>query len=326
MMHLWLMVLLCSPALAWTPPHLSDTGLMGEEVVEDVVEDVVDDDVAEEAPAPALTPVTMVVVPATPQAEGLTEPARHYLPGMPLRGLKATLLLAVLALLLLSGELSLRLVSRRLAPQGLLPRAAETTRVVLRVLLVAVVLGLGASLLPGYLAPALPIFLVALAVALGWSSRDLLPDLVAGLVIVAERRIRPGYRLTVGDKVGVVESVGLRATWLRDGAGRRLALPNRSLVSGAVAADDQRWPLIEARVHVMPGTDPGTTRTILAEAALLSPWVAPEGEITALPSRDPGQWRVRARLLEARFAERFEAALQEEVDCALRTGLLTPPT
>ena len=58
--------------------------------------------------------------------------------------------------------------------------------------------------------------LMAGGAALGWSARDVLPDIIAGLVITFERRIRKGMWVRGEGFSGSVEQLGLRASWLRD--------------------------------------------------------------------------------------------------------------
>ena len=59
-------------------------------------------------------------------------------------------------------------------------------------------------------------------------------------------------------------------------------------------------------------------RRALVEAAISSPWVRSDERPTARQDgSDPRLWRVRAQLLEMRFAERFEGDLLERTEDVL---------
>ena len=55
-------------------------------------------------------------------------------------------------------------------------------------------------LLPLSLRPAVPWVLVAAGVALGWSARDMLRDILAAVVLLVERRLRPGIRIRTQER------------------------------------------------------------------------------------------------------------------------------
>jgi small conductance mechanosensitive channel len=62
--------------------------------------------------------------------------------------------------------------------------------------------------------------------ALGFGAQSLVKDLIAGFFIILEDQIRVGDVVQVGDKGGLVESVGLRVMVLRDISGNRIIIPN----------------------------------------------------------------------------------------------------
>ncbi|MBN2799712.1 MAG: mechanosensitive ion channel [Deltaproteobacteria bacterium] len=260
----------------------------------------------EAAPAQPLRP-QVVRVPVAPSHEAPT--LRSYLPGIPWRGARAGFAFVALMLALIGGDQLLGRLSHRLTPYGLLPALHGTSRAALR--LVAMGAGLAAisAFLPRSLAPALPFLIVTVAVALGWSARDLLPDLVAGFILLVERRVRPRRWLQIRGHAGIVEHIGLRATWLRDASGRTIAIPNRDLLSQPLEADPLRWPAVEVLVH-----SPVQSRRLIQETALSLPWVASEGTVYVISGEQPEEWRVRIRLIEAAYTERFRGALQELLD------------
>lgn len=261
--------------------------------------------------APAETEPPIIIVPP----QGPLQPARDalrdaLLPELPMRGLRNGLALLLLAI---ASALMANLARRSrapLLPDGILPTTLRLVETVARILVVFFVLGVLAAWLPASIAPGLPWVVVAIAVAVGWSARDVLPDLVAWLLLSLEGNLRPGQWLSVEGRRGRVERVGMRATRLRDHLGNVVLMPNRFLVRAPVTAD-VGWPTIEVRLRLDPAHGPARIRSALREAAELSPWVAPcEPEVY----RDGEAWVVRLDLLDGTFADRVEGTLAERVE------------
>jgi hypothetical protein len=208
-----------------------------------------------------------------------------------------------------------RRIREALPTRGVFPRLLQLAHVALRLLVVGLGVALLVSLLPLWMGPALPWVLLAAAAAIGWSARDLLPDVVAGIVVLFERRIRRGVWLAGEGFSGTVIGVGLRATWLVDPRGHRIAVPNRHLLSGPIVSDRAVGAEHEVTLRMESAYPASQVRQALLDAVLQSPWVPPGAAPVVL--RDPDQphlWRVRSRLLEARYAPRFEGELLERAE------------
>src|SRR5690606_28410777 len=113
--------------------------------------------------------------------------------------------------------------------------------------------------------------LMALGLVLLWAGRDLLPDLLAGLVMVLERRVRRGIWVAAEDFAAVVERRGLRATCLRGGRGHRIAVPNVLLLRAPVTSRLGRAPMHEVTVRVPERTRAQQARDALRDAVMASP-------------------------------------------------------
>lgn len=161
--------------------------------------------------------------------------------------------------------------------------------------------------------------LVVLAVVVGWSVRDLFADVVAGAILAAERRVKKGMWVSGDGFQGTVEGRSLRATWLRDGQGHRLTVPNRAMVSAPMVYDAASDAEHEVVVRLEGYDDAGKVRLALTDAILSSPWVLAGAKPVVLRDpADPVVWRVRTRLLEPRFSVHFEGELLERVEDLLR--------
>jgi small-conductance mechanosensitive channel len=188
----------------------------------------------------------------------------------------------------------------------------------LRLAGVAVVLAIVLKLIPGAQDWILWTLLI-LAVVVGWSIRDLFADLVAGVILAAERRVKKGVWVSGEGFQGTVEGRSLRATWLRDGQGHRLTVPNRAMVGAPMVYDSGADAEHEVVVRLEGYEDAGKVRLALTDAILSSPWVlAGATPVVLRDPADPVVWRVRTKLLEPRFSVHFEGELLERVEDLLR--------
>jgi small-conductance mechanosensitive channel len=161
--------------------------------------------------------------------------------------------------------------------------------------------------------------LVVLALVVGWSVRDLFADIVAGTILAAERRVKKGVWVSGEGFQGTVEGRSLRATWLRDGQGHRLTVPNRAMVGAPMVYDSGADAEHEVEVRLEGYDDAGKVRSALTDAILSSPWVlAGATPVVLRDPADPVVWRVRTKLLEPRFSVHFEGELLERVEDLLR--------
>jgi hypothetical protein len=189
---------------------------------------------------------------------------------------------------------------------------------VLRVVALGLLIAIISRLVPGdqdWILWALAI----LALVVGWSVRDLFADVVAGGILAAERRVKKGMWVSGDGFQGTVEGRSLRATWLRDGQGHRLTVPNRAMVGAPMLYDAGADAEHEVEVRLEGYDDAGRVRMALTDAILSSPWVL--AGATPVVLRDPGDpvvWRVRTKLLEPRFSVHFEGELLERVEDLLR--------
>lgn len=267
----------------------------------------------EAAPAP----IDVRVVGCGPAAEsiGLSLPERQL----------STLGLILLLFVTLLGLAVIDRVRRPLPEQGLLPRVLGAAHLALRLAAVVMVLNVASRLLPGWLAPFLLIGVIAAALAIGIGAVwPWLPDVVGGVLLLAERRVRAGLWLIGDGFAGQIERVGPRVTTLRAADGSLFTIPNRQLVSRTVHTSAQRFAETKVALEV-PDAPATEVRAAIRDAVLCSPYV-PSHPLLAI-ARDasqPRRWTVTVRLLDARFGRDFEGQLLERVEEALAPRAETP--
>ncbi|MCB9762394.1 MAG: mechanosensitive ion channel family protein [Alphaproteobacteria bacterium] len=269
------------------------------------------DEPPDEAPAQPDTPPPQ-------QAETPTQPqplVRPLLPEAPQPSGGAVIAWLLAGLLGLGLSRLAERPRQTLNRRGVLPDALRLLISASRLFAIGAFLVATLYAMPRGWAPAVPFVLVGAALALGWTARDLLRDLLAGVIITTEGRFLPDQRIRYQGHAGVIQEIGFRSLVVVDDDGVRLTIPNRRLLEEAVATDNDPFAPVEVYVHVAKGAGAGHVRQILEELALLSPYVAPSRPPHVY--RDPDKadvWIVEARLIHARYARSFRGALVELAD------------
>ena len=74
----------------------------------------------------------------------------------------------------------------------------------------------------------------ALAIGVGFGSQKILNNFVSGLILMAERPIRVGDLIQLGDLHGTIEHIGTRSTRVRTGTNLEIIVPNSSFLENNV--------------------------------------------------------------------------------------------
>jgi small-conductance mechanosensitive channel len=74
----------------------------------------------------------------------------------------------------------------------------------------------------------------AIAIGVGFGSQALVGNFIGGLIMLAERPVRLGERITFGNYDGVVEDVGFRCTKLRTANDHLVTIPNSTLINESI--------------------------------------------------------------------------------------------
>lgn len=122
---------------------------------------------------------------------------------------------------------------------------AEAIGSVLRSFVTAVVFGMAALLVMGELGFNLGPLLASasiVGVALGFGAQSLVKDLIAGLFMLLEDQYGVGDSVDLGDAIGVVETVGLRVTTVRDMRGVLWYIRNGEIIR--VGNKSQGWAMV----------------------------------------------------------------------------------
>lgn len=140
------------------------------------------------------------------------------------------------------------------------------------VVVVAVLFGID---LLGIDLTALTVFSGAFGLAVGFGLQKTFGNLIAGLILLMDRSVKPGDVIVVGDTFGQVTKIGVRAVSIVTRDGKEHLLPNEQLMTEPV--ENWSYTSRNVRVHIKVGvaydSDLALAQRLMIEAASASPRV-----------------------------------------------------
>ncbi len=116
----------------------------------------------------------------------------------------------------------------------------------------------------------------ALSLGLGFGLQEIFANFVSGLILLFERPVRVGDIVVVGDLLGKVTRIKIRATTVRDLDNKELVVPNKEFVTGRFV----NWTLTDSlvrmrvKVGVAYGSDTDRAKKLLVQAGRECPFAA----------------------------------------------------
>lgn len=109
----------------------------------------------------------------------------------------------------------------------------------------------------------------AVSVGLGFGLQEIFANFVSGLILLFERPVRVGDVVTVGNVVGRVTRIRIRATTIQDWDRKELVVPNREFVTSQFVNWTLSDPIVRMtiKVGVAYGTDTEQALQMLLQAA-----------------------------------------------------------
>ncbi|MCA1749735.1 MAG: mechanosensitive ion channel [Sphingomonadales bacterium] len=122
---------------------------------------------------------------------------------------------------------------------------------------------------------ALAFFGGALGLAVGFGMQKTVGNLIAGIILLWDRSIKPGDVIEVGESFGWVNKIGVRAVSIITRDGKEHLIPNEILMTEEVV--NWSYSSLEVRVHIEVGVsyncDIKLAQELMREAAIESPRV-----------------------------------------------------
>ncbi|MEO6092802.1 MAG: mechanosensitive ion channel domain-containing protein [Novosphingobium sp.] len=134
---------------------------------------------------------------------------------------------------------------------------------------VIVVAGLVGIDLLGIDLTAFTVFSGAFGLAVGFGLQKTLGNLIAGLILLMDRSVKPGDVIVVGDTFGAVSKIGVRAVSVVTRDGKEHLIPNEQLMTEPV--ENWSYSSRDVRVHIPVGvgydSDLAVAQQLMIEAA-----------------------------------------------------------
>jgi len=170
----------------------------------------------------------------------------------------------------------------------------------------------------------------ALAICVGFGSQNVVNNFISGVILLAERPIKLGDLIEMGDVYGTVERIGLRSTRVRTGDNVHIILPNASILEGQVInwTHNDQTVRVRLNVGIAYGSPTREAERLILQALIAHPKVHATPEPLVL-FMDFGN---DALMFEARFwvtmrslldRLRIESELRYEIDDAFREAGIT---
>jgi len=216
---------------------------------------------------------------------GLREPARQALDSMAVvvGGLRISLLLVLkaTALLLITLWLANMLadfIDRRLRTSVDLTASVQVLiGKLIRILLISVAVVVAMSTV-GIDLSALAFFSGAIGVGIGFGLQKIVSNLVSGIILLADKSIKPGDVISVGEHFGRVGFMGARYTSVDTRDGREYLIPNEDFITQRVANWSFSSELVRLSIkfNTTYDSDPRKAQAAAVEAALRVERVLPK--------------------------------------------------
>jgi len=216
---------------------------------------------------------------------GLLDPVEDALDsaGVVVGGLRITALVAIKATVLLllalwAATATSNFLDRRLRSysdltpsiQVLLGKLVRVALITFAVLVVLSSVGIDFS--------ALALFSGAVGVGVGFGLQKIVSNLVSGIILLADKSIKPGDIITLGDNWGWVDTMGARYTSVVSPDGREYLIPNEDFVTQRVinwSYSNERVGL-DVKFGVSYASDPHQVRAVALAAVTALPRVLNE--------------------------------------------------
>jgi len=158
--------------------------------------------------------------------------------------------------------------------------------------------------------------LASSGLAIGLGAQDLIKDLIAGIVILADRPFQLGDRVKIQDAYGEIDQIGLRSTKLTTADDTRVTIANSTLIGGLVWNSNGGVPDCQVSTDLLLPIDVDleVALKIGYESAYSSPYLLRSKPVVVLLSDQFDQMPyLRLRIKAYVFDHRYEPRLMSDI-------------
>jgi len=180
---------------------------------------------------------------------------------------KVVLFLLAAAIAVITARLTSFVLDHDVLPRMRLARGVpDTISTTTRYLIIGLGLLIAASM-AGVDLTQITLILGALSVGIGFGLQNIVNNFISGIILLFERPIQVGDTVQVGELLGVVRGIGIRASNVRTYSGAEVIVPNAELVSGQVInwTLSDRYRRLELDVGVAYGNRPADVIRVLED-------------------------------------------------------------
>jgi small-conductance mechanosensitive channel len=105
-----------------------------------------------------------------------------------------------------------------------------------------------------------------LAVGIGFGLQNITQNFISGIILLIEQPVRKGDFVRVGETLGTVDDIGLRATHVITRDGVSFIVPNSALITANVVNHSR--PTLEFRVRIALGVAYGSDMTLVQDTLI----------------------------------------------------------
>ncbi|HEY0235170.1 MAG TPA: mechanosensitive ion channel domain-containing protein [Afipia sp.] len=184
----------------------------------------------------------------------------------PLLLIKVTVLLGIA--LWLTGVLSNFIETRIARASDLTPSIQVLLIKLMRVLLIVVAIAVVMSML-GIDLSAFALFSGAVGVGLGFGLQKIISNFVSGVILLADKSVKPGDLVTIGDNFGRISAMNTRYISVAAGDGREFLIPNEDLITQKVVnwTYTDKNSLVKVNFSTNYDADPARVCALAAQVA-----------------------------------------------------------
>lgn len=154
----------------------------------------------------------------------------------------------------------------------------------------------------------------SMAVAIGLGAKDIIASFFAGIVLLFDKPLQVGERVTIGDVYGEVKSIGLRAVRLETLDESIVTIPNIKLITDNVSSGNFGTldMLIEVPFHIALDEEIEKVKSLLYEIVVTSRFAYLSHPVIILVKevevahRLALEFKVKANVLDVRYEKAFE--------------------
>jgi len=174
-------------------------------------------------------------------------------------------------------------------------------------------------------------FLGLFGAGLGFGLKDLLSNIIGGIVIIIEKPYQIGDKIAFGDYYGEVTDIGLRTTRLVTPFDDVVTIPNYQIFSGSVSSGNfgSTAMMVVTDLFIDNNSDYSRAQMLVRETIASSPYVIISDEFpyTVLIQSFPFYHRIRAKayVTDHRYEFEYQSDLHQRAWDAMKNENISSP-